>query len=134
MSIAYLVIISQFPVAVRFAGMHLKPFWGSQNLFASFYEILLLLVGLKFLPKMKNILFNVFAYFGKSSYHIFLVQIVYFGLVKAGSMSLTTKYTGISDLISIHNISIAALSLAICLAVGSALYFVEDKLIMPRIR
>lgn len=127
LSIVYLIIISQFQYTMHLCGINFRPMFASQNLFASFYQILLILVGLKYLPKSKIKLSELLSLVGKSSYHIFLVQIVYFGLIHAGIIPLFTKYQTISDLLSVHNISIIILNLLICITTGCVFYIVDNK-------
>ena len=127
LSIVYLVIISQFQHTIRLGSINFIPMFASQNLFASFYQILLILIGLKYIPKSKMKLSELLSLVGKSSYHIFLVQIVYFGLIHAGIISLFTKYKTISELSSGHNILIIILNLLICITTGCAFYIVDNK-------
>lgn len=127
LSIVYLIIISQFQHTIHLCGINFTPMFASQNLFASFYQILLVLIGLKYLPKSKMKLSKLLSLIGKSSYHIFLVQIVYFGLMYAGIISLFARYQTISDLLSVHNIAIIILNLLICITTGCVFYIVDNK-------
>lgn len=54
---------------------------GLLNPLAFFYPTLLVLLGIQYLPKnAKSRFVSSIAYFGKASYHIFLVQMLYFNL------------------------------------------------------
>jgi peptidoglycan/LPS O-acetylase OafA/YrhL len=127
LSIIYLITINQFQKEEYILGIKFVPFLESQNMFASFYEILLVLVGLKYIPllskKILNKLTGPLSYLGRASYHIFLIQIVYFGTVYVIGNSLRVNYDKLSNLVSVDNILICLLALSICLGIGIGLYF-----------
>jgi peptidoglycan/LPS O-acetylase OafA/YrhL len=127
LSIGYLIIISQFQYTTNIFGINFIPYYASQNMFASFYQILLVLIGLKYLPKSKMIIFKLLSLIGKSSYHIFLIQIVYFGLMYSGFIQLSSRYNSISDLFLASNISIIIINLSICIITGCAFYIADNK-------
>jgi hypothetical protein len=59
------------------------PVWFTNNFISYFYAALLVLVGIKYLPATtKNLAVSVLAYCGKASYHVFLVQMVYFTFIR----------------------------------------------------
>ena len=47
-----------------------------------FYSLTIVLIGLLVLPKHNNLIFSFFAICGRHSYHIFLMQILYFRSVQ----------------------------------------------------
>ncbi|WP_299822005.1 acyltransferase family protein [uncultured Pontibacter sp.] len=105
LSITYLYFII-------YGSLHL-PFiyesWDMQNVLSFGYAALLILVTVYFLPASSgNSILKSLAEIGSASYHIFLVQVLYFGLVK--------------------NHSNLALNLAICLVLGYVFYKLETKL------
>lgn len=53
-----------------------QPAWGSQNVFSFIWPLVLVIIALDMLPKIRNIL--LLQEIGKASYHIFLVQVIYF--------------------------------------------------------
>lgn len=54
--------------------------WQPQNFLIFTYPLLLCLTGMLYLPsEAKNIILSLLANIGKASYHIFLIQIVFFG-------------------------------------------------------
>ncbi|MHB8840446.1 MAG: acyltransferase family protein [Candidatus Aquicultor sp.] len=69
-SLAYITVSTFFGFRVTY----FLPFWGTQNILSFFYPVLLTMIGLRFLPRS-----NLLEKLGRASYHIFLVQIVYFG-------------------------------------------------------
>jgi fucose 4-O-acetylase-like acetyltransferase len=127
LSIVYLIIINQFPSTVTICKINFVQMFESQNMFASFYEILLFMIGLKYIPVYKTMLFKIFALFGKSSFHIFLVQIFYFGIIDLGIIPLSVRYSSISGLLSVHNIILITINLLICIIVGCLFYNTENK-------
>lgn len=61
---------------------HIKPEWKTQNVLTFSYAAFVVLLLFKILPDYSNNwLLKLLATLGKSSYHIFLLQIVYFGLI-----------------------------------------------------
>jgi hypothetical protein len=98
-SLAFLVAIT---VGVRFD--FLAPGWQSQSLFAAGYTIALVTLGLRF--KYPMLLQSL----GRASWHIFLVQIVWFGQIAPG----------LSSDLGLPTAASVALALVACAAVGLA--------------
>lgn len=58
-----------------------QPYWGIQNILSSFYPFIICILGIKYFPNNSiNKTVNFVGYIGKASYHIFLMQILFFGL------------------------------------------------------
>jgi peptidoglycan/LPS O-acetylase OafA/YrhL len=117
----YLIIISQFEMGV-ICGIHFIPYTADQNLFACGWPSLILILGLLWLPKMKNFLTKSIAALGKSSYHIYLVQIVYFGIFSGFSI----KYHTPIDLFSPNNVLNIVIPLSIIIVFGYIFYFLDQ--------
>jgi hypothetical protein len=84
-SVSYLVIsdLLSYPSG---AYLGIIPFffpeWYTQNVLSFFYPTLLILLGIKYLPKMSTTRFiSALRTAGKTSYEIFLIQIAYFGML-----------------------------------------------------
>ena len=78
-SVVYLVALHQHPDGFSWL---MPTFSRSTNFMSFFYAIWLTLVGLLFLPhQARSRLSRSLAGLGRASYHVFLVQIVWFGLV-----------------------------------------------------
>ncbi|TXK37024.1 acyltransferase [Pontibacter qinzhouensis] len=87
--------------------------WQTQFVLSFGYAALLVLLLFRFLPNWsENWVLSLLARIGKASYHIFLIQIVYFGLV-------AQEYS-------------FALALAICLPAGYVFFLLESKLLQGR--
>ncbi|MHC1681701.1 MAG: acyltransferase family protein [Clostridiaceae bacterium] len=77
-STVYLIL----SVFFNFKFIYFIPVWRTQNLLSFFYPLIIVLLGIKFLPpKSNNILAKLLAFLGKASYHIFLFQILFFSLI-----------------------------------------------------
>lgn len=88
---------------------YFRPEWQAQVFLTFPYAAMLIYLGILAFPQQSDFLaFRSMATLGKASYHIFLVQVLYFGLVQDDT-----------------NI---ALNLAICLAAGLAFYWSESYL------
>jgi peptidoglycan/LPS O-acetylase OafA/YrhL len=84
--------------------------WAAQNLLAFGYTAFVLLLLLKLLPRQSNKKgLQLLASLGKASYHIFLVQVIYFGLADASH-------------------SLVLLNLGCCLLLGYLFYKYETPL------
>jgi len=118
----YLISVSQFESGILW-GIHFVPYTADQNLFASGWTAMLLIIGLMYLPKVKNIFTYPLALIGKATYHIYLVQIVYFGVW--GGFGL--KYHTFIDLFSINNIIMIAIPFSIVVLIGLGFYELDNN-------
>lgn len=105
-------VLSAFVLyVVRYTGFSfplVPPVWQLQQVLTFGYAAWLVWMALLFLPSQsENRLLKALAGVGKASYHIFLVQIVYFGLMQQTKPHL-------------------ALNLAVCLLLGY-LYFIYER-------
>ncbi len=104
-SVHYFGLINMYPV---------QPDWLSQNAPAYLWPFAIFLFGIKILPAQASGILEYFAKVGRASYHIFLVQMVYFwtasGLMK-GKMPM---------------IIFIVINLCICLIAGYVFYLSEQ--------
>ena len=107
-SIAIISIVYLIEITYGFMDIpQIKEEWKTQNVLTFSYAAFLILVLFKTLPDYSDNWFLKFlALMGKASYHIFLVQIVYFGLINE-------KHHLVQNLI-------------ICLVLGYLFYHFED--------
>jgi len=86
----------------------------------SFYPLLLVLLGIRYLPdRVTHGFVGRLAFLGRASYHIFLVQIIFFGVGGAGAwVALMTALHQpiLNDTVLLISSSLA--SIAICIAAG----------------
>lgn len=62
--------------------------WRTQNILSFFYPTVLVMLGLRFLPNRADTpLLNLIGTIGKASYHIFLIQMIYFALIPTYSIA-----------------------------------------------
>ncbi|MFH2106591.1 MAG: acyltransferase family protein [Candidatus Micrarchaeota archaeon] len=58
-----------------------KDAWKSQDLFAGFYPLMIVLLSIRYLPKdLSRIYSKILSMIGKASYHIYIMQILFFSL------------------------------------------------------
>ncbi len=88
--------------------------YGQQNLLASFYAMALVLLGLRYLPGKPSSWTGAAALVGKASYHILLVQMVYFVSVEGA-------------LYNRRGLPLAAtlVNLVVCIALGVLAYSIQ---------
>ncbi len=92
--------------------------WGLFYFLASFYPAFLFMLSLRFLPnKVDNIFIRIASVVGKASYHIFLVQVIYFAFVKT-SNSFVYSFTNIF----------------VCIFLGYLFYEIDNKFISRNIK
>jgi hypothetical protein len=116
----YLIFISQFENGVL-GIIHFRPYTASQNLLGCGWSALILIIGLLYLPNIKNIITKTLAIIGKASYHIFLIQIVYFGIFSGFGL----KFHSLMDLFSINNIISVAIPFSIVFLLGIGFYLFD---------
>jgi len=74
-SLLYLLLFSLFKFRIQFFA----PQWQPSIFISFFYPLFLCLIGMIWLPLIRQCkIMNAFSFIGKSSYHIFLVQILIF--------------------------------------------------------
>ena len=79
-----------------------------------FYALFFIIIALKYLNNINNNIFEKFIrLIGKSSYHIFLVQMIYYGMLRINSFNKGIYYI-------VH--------IFICLSVGIIFYYIEPKI------
>lgn len=128
-SVIYLVAFGifhwEFALFNNFWGTE-YPTLGSYVVIASFYPLALYMLAYKFLPsKSSNKIVKFIAYTGKASYHVFLVQILFFAVFY--NPYATISQSGIFDPITSGVISIVV-SLAVTLTLGALFYKYEYKI------
>jgi len=123
----YIILVNQFEYQFTVLGINFFQMTKSQNLFACFYTVLLVLVGIQVLQKSDRWpCIGIVALIGKASYHIFLVQIIYFGVNKY----FYTHYHSIRDIFTIDNVEIILINLIICIIVGIIFYKLQEWLMV----
>ena len=96
--------------------------WGFQNVISFFYPLLLIVIMLKIFPeKTDNIVLNSLATIGKASYHIFLIQILFFGF----SLSFV-RFVNYDDLCIMGPIAILA-NVIFTIILGFVFYYFEKS-------
>lgn len=106
-----------FIIAVNYFNFQLpiEPSWMNESAPSHFWALLIVILGLKFLPKVEStFLEKKIALLGKASYHIFLVQMVYFFLINAFKLP-------------INNIFVV-MNVIICLVVGYGFFKFESSI------
>jgi len=83
--------------------------WRTENVFSFFYPAILVLISIKYLPDTRGRAVNSLGYIGNASFHIFLVQIIYFKVMPVGFKSIF-------------------LNLFVCVAIGIMFFAVENGL------
>ena len=73
-SIAYMVGVSIF----SWKFPYFQNPWQPQTVLSFFYPLILCAVGIKYLPSFTNRIWSSFRLIGKASYHIFLIQMLFF--------------------------------------------------------
>ena len=112
LSLLYLIIEKYWKIPI------FNQRWSKQLFLGNFYPIGLVYLMMRYLPEKTGKLDKI----GKASYHIFLIQILYFIYnpieknLKLDTMSGTTR-----------NILLAVLNIGICILIGLLFYMIEEK-------
>ncbi|MBI5680673.1 MAG: acyltransferase family protein [Methanobacterium sp.] len=124
LSFVYLVMRSVYNWYVPY----FLPSWQSVNMFSAFYPLIICILGFIYLPsESSNKIINFIGTIGKASYHIFLVQIIYFA----------SGFTIISFIIppnlyvtySLFTIILLIVGdLIFCFSLGLIFFYLESKL------
>ena len=95
-------------------------YWLPEQAPAYFYAAFLFIVGMDFLPKKTGFLFTTIAEFGKASWHIFLIQMLYFWAIRPGVLSPS---------LGLQQDSIYAIMIDIitCVTIGYIFYTIEKS-------
>jgi len=125
LSAIYLIVVSQFQYSLSLLGFVFVPYESSMSFLAAFYTALLVLLGIKYLPKRVTLWpIHVVSKIGVASYHIFLVQIAYFGV----GIAFRAKYSSLTDLLQPYNTMMVLVNLLVCIGGGTLFYVVTKKL------
>lgn len=109
LSVPYLIMVHYFDYEVPFYSFNTA--WRGQDPLTFFYSLLLFHLALAYLPKLRwNLIYEGLACLGTSSYHIFIVQMVYFWIISA--------YVDKAQ-------SFLLIDLMICLVIGIGYYHLE---------
>ncbi|MCZ3367496.1 MULTISPECIES: acyltransferase family protein [Methanobacterium] len=122
-SIAYMVGVS----ALSWSFPYFPSSWQPQTVFSFFYPLILCVIGIKYLPSTsKGHIMNILSLIGKASYHIFLIQIVFFG----AGLSLTVVLSNYSLYNDTFYYGVFALigNITIVLIIGLLFFFIESKI------
>ena len=86
-SIAYLLLVYCSPLMFPLSNYDWRP--TGQTFASAFYPATLVILGLRWLPDTStSALYRLLSYLGRASYEIFLVQILWFGLIGASVTGL----------------------------------------------
>lgn len=124
MSFIYILLVSAF----SWYFPYFQTPWQPQTILSFFYPLILCVFGLKYLPSAGNSFWNIISLIGKASYHIFLLQIIFFG---AGfSVTSLIANSGMNSVYNTYMLGIIALAgnISITLILGLSFYYIEPKL------
>ncbi len=128
LSITYIMGVSVF----SWNFMYFQKAWQPQTVLSFFYPLILCAIGIKYLPSIPNIFWNILGVIGKASYHIFLVQILFFG-AGFSIISIIMHYS-LQKIYNIYALGFLALigNIIIIVALGLMFFFIESKLIKSK--
>lgn len=119
-----------------FQALFLYPAWGSQHAPSYFWTLIIVIAGLLYLPeKSTNIIHSVIEKLGQASWHIFLVQMVFFFAAGGAIRSLFFIDFALSNILDISTLIqmstscfiVTCVNLGICLSLGYIFFFIENE-------
>lgn len=122
-SVVYMMAVSVF----NWNFIYFQSVWQPQNVLSFFYPLTLCLIGLRYLPSVAGKIYGLIGFIGRASYHIFLVQIIFFG---AGlSVASIIGKLGLQHLYNLYLLGIIALigNMIILVILGSLFFILEMK-------
>ena len=122
--------LSLFYLILNFFGFRFDFIRGDYNLFVFPYSAFLFLVAIKLLPQEANIkIAKAISWIGKSTYHILLTQIFYFGItVWLYGDHYRASIFGINSSDDIIIFGYLLINWAICIPAGVFWYYIENEL------
>ncbi|MBY9006280.1 MAG: acyltransferase family protein [Candidatus Lokiarchaeota archaeon] len=95
------------------------PTFYNQNIFSVFFTVLIILLVIRFLPNNSmNTIHKFFKHIGKASYHIYLIQMIYFCIITR--LTDLGRYTLLSKLVCLFT------SLVFCIIIGILFYELDN--------
>jgi len=135
-SLIYIVAVNY----LNFQFWFLYPAWGSQHAPSYFWPLLIIMIGLIYLPGVsKNVVSVTLEKFGRASWHIFLVQMVFFWALGGAASSLFLGELTSPVVLNISTILqmvpgfvlLTCFNLGVCLFLGGV-FFDCEKMITQR--
>jgi hypothetical protein len=94
---------------------------------AFMWTVILALAGLKYLPQTGTALYQYIGEMGKASYHIFLIQLIYYMLPAAYVYAfIVAPFANSNEIFG--NAVLVGINLGICISLGYVWYILEGKL------
>lgn len=120
MSVIYILLVSAF----SWYFPYFQTPWQPQTVLSFFYPLILCVFGLKYLPSAGNSFWNIISLIGRASYHIFLIQIIFFAVTSLIASS------GLNSVYNTYMLGIIALAgnIGITLILGLSFCYIEPKL------
>ncbi len=128
-STGFLIAYNFFNFNFQIGDFRIGGAWVYQNYLTVFYPLMLVLLGIRFFPKKpSNILAKILAFIGKRSFHIYLVQVVFFSAILRLPKFQTAQdsFTLSEGLIILIEIFY---NVFVCVVLGSGFYILSNKLL-----
>lgn len=119
-SIAYIVGVSIF--SLKFP--YFQSTWQPQTVLSFFYPLILCALGIKYLPSISNPFWNCFRVVGKASYHIFLVQMLFF----VSGLQLIIFDLNLQNTFNIKILVVSTVNVLILIGLGLLFYYMDSKI------
>lgn len=102
--------------------------WQPQTVLSFFYPLIMCAIGIKYLPSNPNRIWNGLRLIGKASYHIFLIQIIFF--VSGFQLQLLFLNIGLQNVFNANSLIILATigNIIILMVLGLLFYYIEPKI------
>lgn len=137
-SITYLIAFSIFHFQFPYFSDYLSypiPYWGGQNCLSAFYPLILYVLLFKIFSNLSsNNILKFFGTVGKASYHIYLVQMVFFGVLGITGVYQILLYFNLINNMNFLTLTfleifyIIILNILIITIMGLIFYFWENKI------
>ncbi|WP_424355973.1 acyltransferase family protein [Methanobacterium sp. MBAC-LM] len=119
-SIIYITGVSIF--SLKFP--YFQGSWQPQTVLSFFYPLFLCALGIKYLPSVSNRVWNSFRVIGKASYHIFLVQMLFF----VSGLQLIIFDLNLQNVLVVKILAVSIINVLILVGLGLLFYYMDSKI------
>ncbi|MGB9979489.1 acyltransferase family protein [Methanobacterium sp.] len=119
-SISYIISVSIF--SLKFP--YFQSSWQPQTVLSFFYPLVLCALGIKYLPSVPNRIWNSFKLVGRASYHIFLIQMLFF----VSGLQLIIFDLSLQNTPNTKILVVSTVNVLILIGLGLLFYYVDSKI------
>ena len=118
-SIVYITGVSIF----SWKFPYFQSSWQPQTILSFFYPLIICAIGIRYLPSVPNNIWNCIGLIGKASYHIFLIQILFF----VSGLQLIFYDLSLQNTFNSVTLLVVTVNITILIILGLLFYYMDLK-------